>query len=107
MHFSTQFSATTLTLLWGYPFFVRGEGRSAATAGLLLTLVVVAIMYRRPGARLAGRRPPVAPLDRGADHRLRPSSTVWTVVLLWPGNAPLGLLVAATAVVGRRRARPR
>ena len=26
MHFSTQFSATTLSLLWGYPFFVRGEG---------------------------------------------------------------------------------
>ena len=28
MHFSTQFSATTLGLLWGYPFLVRGEGRS-------------------------------------------------------------------------------
>ena len=26
MHFSTQFSATTLGLLWGYPFFVRGRG---------------------------------------------------------------------------------
>ena len=29
MHFSTQFSATTLGLLWGYPFFVRGEGQSS------------------------------------------------------------------------------
>ena len=28
MHFTTQFSATTMSLLWGYPFFVRGEGRS-------------------------------------------------------------------------------
>ena len=27
MHFSTQFSATTLGLLWGYPYFVVGEGR--------------------------------------------------------------------------------
>src|SRR4051812_22170060 len=25
MHFSTQFSATALSLLWGYPFFVKGE----------------------------------------------------------------------------------
>ena len=28
MHFTTQFSATTMSLLWGYPFLVRGEGRS-------------------------------------------------------------------------------
>src|SRR6478609_2646919 len=29
MHFSTQFSATTLSLLWGYPFFVKGEHQSS------------------------------------------------------------------------------
>ena len=48
MHFTSQFSATTMSLLWGYPFFVRGEGRSPATAGLLLTLIVVAIMASGP-----------------------------------------------------------
>ena len=48
MHFSTQFSATAMSLLWGYPFFVRGEGRQRATAGALLTLIVVAIMFAGP-----------------------------------------------------------
>ena len=33
MHFTTQFSATTLSLLWGYPFFVRGEGRRPRRPG--------------------------------------------------------------------------
>ena len=69
MHFTSQFSATTMSLLWGYPFFVRGEGRSSATAGLLLTLIVVAVMCLRAGPRLAGRRPPVAPLHDRAEHR--------------------------------------
>ena len=48
MHFTTQFSATTFGLLWGYPFFVRGEGRSDQVAGLLLTLMVVAVMSAGP-----------------------------------------------------------
>ena len=76
MHFTSQFSATTMSLLWGYPFFVRGEGRSPATAGLLLTLIVVAIMVGRTGARLVRRCPPVAPLHDGADDRRRPRGRV-------------------------------
>ena len=43
MHFSTQFSATALSLLWGYPFFVKGEHQSDATARVLLTLMVLAV----------------------------------------------------------------
>ena len=49
IHFSTQFSATTLGLLWGYPFFVQGEGRSD--------------QRRRPAADRHGRR--------GHDRRAR------------------------------------
>jgi MFS family permease len=48
MHFSTQFSATALSLLWGYPFFVKGELQSSSTAGLLLTLMVLAVMAAGP-----------------------------------------------------------
>ena len=99
MHFVTQFSATTLSLLWGYPFFVRGEGRSEATAGLLLTLIVVAIIWSGPVlGYLVGRFP---------WHRSTMVLTivwaivaVWTAVLLWPGPAPLWLLVLLTQVVG-------
>jgi MFS family permease len=99
MHFTTQFSATALSLLWGYPFLVRGEGRSSHTAGLLLTLMIVAVMVSGPVLGwLIGRHP---------WHR---STTVlsivwsivlvWTVVLLWPGHAPLWLLVVLVVVTG-------
>ena len=99
MHFTSQFSATTLSLLWGYPYFVRGEGRSPATAGLLLTLVVVAIMLSGPVLGwLVGAHP---------WHRSTTVLTivgaivvVWTIVLMWPGDAPLGLLVLLAVVVG-------
>jgi MFS family permease len=47
-HFTTQFSATTLGLLWGFPFFVQGEGRSDAAAGVLLTVLVLAVMAAGP-----------------------------------------------------------
>lgn len=99
MHFTTQFSATTLSLLWGYPFLVQGEGRSEATAGILLSLVVVAIMYAGPVLGYLVSRYPW--------HRSTMVITivwaivaVWTAVLVWPGDAPLWLLVLLTQVVG-------
>ncbi len=99
MHFTTQFSATALSLLWGFPFLVRGEGRSEHTAGLLLTLMIVAVMVSGPVLGwLIGRHP---------WHR---STTVlsivwsivavWTAVLTWPGPAPLWLLVVLVIVTG-------
>lgn len=99
MHFSTQFSATTLGLLWGYPYFVVGEGRSPAEAGLLLTLLIGAMMVAGPTLGwLIGLHP---------WHRSTMVLTivgsivgVWTVVLAWPGPAPLALLIVLVLVVG-------
>ena len=99
MHFVTQFSVTAMTLLWGFPFLVRGEGLSSARASLLLSLVVVAVMYSGPTIGwFIGRHP---------WHR---STTVlaivwsivavWTAVLVWPGDAPFWLLVLLTQVIG-------
>jgi MFS family permease len=99
MHFTTQFSATALSLLWGYPFLVRGEGRSSHEAGLLLSLMILAVMASGPLLGwLIGRHP---------WHR---SSMVlgvvwaivaaWTAVLLWPGPAPLWLLAVLMVVTG-------
>ena len=33
VHFTSQFGATVFTMLWGFPFLVRGQGLSSATAG--------------------------------------------------------------------------
>jgi sugar phosphate permease len=99
MHFVTQFSAVAMTLLWGFPFLVRGEGLSGNRASLLLSLVVVAVMYSGPTIGwLIGRHP---------WHRSTTVLTIvwaiiatWTAVLVWPGHAPFWLLVVLTQVIG-------
>lgn len=99
MHFSTQFSATVLGLLWGYPFLVEGEGVGKHTAGLLLTIMVVAVMTAGP---ILGWRITVRPWHRSTLVLGIVSAIVvsWTVVLAWPGNAPLPLLVWLVVVTG-------
>ncbi len=100
MHFTTQFSATALSLLWGYPFFVQGEGQSSGDRRHAAHPDGRRGDGGRPDPRLAGRRAPVAPLDDGAHASSRPIVVVWTVVLAWPGHAPTWLLVVLVVVVG-------
>ena len=98
-HLVTQFSGTVFALLWGYPFLVVGQGRSPAVAAALLTLLVLVGMGVGPLlGRLCGRWP----LRRSVlvFGILAATAAVWTVVLLWPGRAPLPLLVALVVVLG-------
>ena len=99
IHFSTQFSSTALALLWGYPFFVRGEGLGPNAAGVLLTLLVVAVMLAGP---VLGWLVGLHPWHRSSMVLTIVGSIVvaWTVVLAWPGNAPLPVLVLLVLVVG-------
>lgn len=98
-HFTTQFSATTLSLLWGYPFFVRGEGRSSAEAGLLLTVLVVAVMAAGPMLGWFITRHPWHRSDLVLGI-VASIVVVWTAVLAWPGAAPWWLLLILVVVVG-------
>ncbi len=99
IHFTTQFSSTMLALLWGFPFLVRGEGRTPTEAGVLLTVMVLALAAAGPVVGwTVGRHP---------WHRstlviaiVVSIVTTWTVVLLWPGEAPLWLLVVLVVVAG-------
>jgi MFS family permease len=91
-HFTTQYSGTAFALLWGYPFLVSGQGRDPRTAGLLLTLFVLAGMAVGPVfGQLVGRHP----LRRSwlVLGIIGVTVAIWTVVLVWPGRAPLWLLV--------------
>lgn len=99
MHFVTQFSATVLGLLWGYPFFVRGEHTSEAFAGALLTVMVVATMIAGP---VLGRIVSNHPWHRSTTVIVIVGAmvVVWTAVLVWPGEAPGWLLVVLVIVVG-------
>ncbi len=98
-HLVTQFSGTVFALLWGYPFLVVGQGLSPGTAAGLLTLLVLVGMAVGPLlGRLCGRWP----LRRSVlvFSILGATSVAWTVVLVWPGRAPLALLIALVVVLG-------
>lgn len=97
-HFTCQFSGTVFTLLWGFPFLVVGEGVSSATAARMMTLFFVGFVVAGPliGRYVAfhpDRRPHVVLGIVGMTVAL------WTTVLVWPGRAPLGLLVALVFVL--------
>jgi MFS family permease len=99
VHFATPFSTHVLSLLWGFPFLVLCEGVSETTAGTLLSVIVVATIASGPVLGwLVGKHP---------WHRSNVSLSVvaamafmWTIVLLWPGHAPLWLLVLLMLVCG-------
>jgi len=97
-HAATQCSAAAFLLLWGYPFLVQGQGLTPSTAGALLTALTLCGMVCGPLlGYLAGRFP---------FHRSRmvlavigTTAGAWTAVLLWPGRAPLWLLVVLVVVL--------
>lgn len=96
-HFVSQFPATVLALMWGYPFLVRGEGVSPGVAATLLTLMTAATLITAP---LLGRLTARHPFHRSHLVLTVVGSIVlsWTLVLALPGRAPLWLLVVLVAV---------
>ena len=88
VHFTSQFGATVFTMLWGFPFLVRGQGLSSATAGWLLIIMTLTAMAAAPliaavTARLPYRR---SQLVLGIVAAI---IVVWAVVLAWQGRTPL------------------
>ncbi len=84
-------------LLWGYPFLVAGEGLSPSTAGTLLMLMTITTVVTSP---LIGGFVTKYPFSRSTLILgiVCAIVTVWTVVLLWPGRAPLPMLVVLVTV---------
>jgi MFS family permease len=90
-HFVTQFPGTVFALMWGFPYLVQAEDTPVATASALLTLYVLTGVAAGPLVGVFVQR-----------HPLRRSWLVlavvmanvggWTLVLLWPGQAPTAVL---------------
>jgi MFS family permease len=98
-HFTTQFAANVMGLLWGFPFFVHAEHRSEAEAAGLLSLLVGVFIVGGPMiggyiTRHPWRRSTIVLSIVGA------MMLTWTVVLLWPGDAPLWLLCLLVVSTG-------
>lgn len=96
---SSLFFPSLMTLLWGYPYLVGGQGSPPLVAATLLTvLTVVSIVGGPVVGTLVGHWPRVhLPL---VCWWLASSIVVWTLVLVWPGNAPLWALVLLVMVAG-------
>lgn len=97
-HFTTQFSGMVFALLWGYPFMTVGLGYSPQLAGGLLTMMVVAAVVIGP---VLGRLTSAFPLRRSnlIITILVLTIVMWTIVLLWPGAAPLPIFVVLVLVL--------
>ncbi len=97
-HFVNQFSGNVFALLWGYPFLVDGEKMSGSVAGGLISIMVLVGMGVGPAlGGLAGQWP----LRRSVLTMIIVGATAgtWTVVLAWPGRAPLALLILLVLVL--------
>lgn len=98
VHFTTQFSANTFALLWGFAYMTKAEHVPDAVGLRVLAAYVV-------GSMLFG---PVLGVVSGRFPRVRVRLVVvivalhvvmWSVVLAWPGDAPWPLLYALAAVL--------
>ena len=96
VHFSSQFGATVFTMLWGYPFLLS-EGLDPRTASLLLVVMTLTAMGAGPLVAMFTARVPYRRSQLVLAIVAVIAST-WAVVLLWPGPAPLWLLVVLVVV---------
>jgi MFS family permease len=98
-HFTTQFAGTVFALMWGYPFLIAGEGVSREAASGLLTVYVLTAMAAGPVIGVLVQRHPLRRswLVLGV---VGANAAGWALVLLWPGQAPLAVLVLLVLALG-------
>jgi sugar phosphate permease len=91
-HFVSQFSVTVFSLLWGYPFLVRGQGLSSGEAGTLLMVMTGWVVV---SALVLGWLVTRFPYYRSlfVVGVVAMMATLWAVVLLRSTPAPTWLLV--------------
>ena len=97
-HFVSQFSMTVFTMLWGFPFLVRGQGLSEGVAGtLLMVMTGWVIVSGLTLSWLVGRFPFYRSwIVLGVVGGM---AVAWTAVLLRTEPAPLWLLVVLVCLV--------
>lgn len=97
-HFSAQFGANVFALLWGFPFLVSGQGLSTGTASALLMLMTLTTVVASP---VIGTFVTRWPYSRSTLVLWIVGAIMlaWAVVLLWPGRAPLPVLVLLVVTI--------
>ena len=98
-HFVTQSSATMLSLLWGFPFLSVGLGYGPAGAAALLTVIVASAVISGPVLGVLTARYPFR-RSNVVLGIVAAMGVSWGVVLAWPGQPPLGIVIAHLVVIG-------
>ncbi len=96
-HFTAQFSSNVFAVMWGYPFLTVGQGLSASEASVLLALMVLAGVIASPAFGVFVARYPYS-RSTLVLWLVGVMMVAWAVVLLWPGRAPVWLLVVLVVV---------
>ena len=97
-HFTSQFSVTVFSMLWGFPFLVRGQGLSDTTASTLMMVMTgwVVVSGLALGALVARYPFYRSFLVLGIVFAM---AACWGVVLLRSTPAPMWLLVVLVCLV--------
>lgn len=97
-HFCTMFVSGALTLLWGFPYLVEGLGVPAATASVLLSLLIIGQVAGGPLVGwLIGKHPEVRMyLVVGY---LALNLLTWVALLGWPRGHPPVLVIVIGFVI--------
>ncbi len=98
IHFTAGFPNTVFMMMWGIPFLKVVQGRDDAEAAGLFTLVsILAVVFGPTIGWLTGRHP----LRRSnlALFVIGANVVCWVAVLLWPGPAPMWLLILLIAAL--------
>jgi len=100
VHFAWNSPATVVLLLWGIPFLQQAQGLDRQVAlGLLSSFVLVGLVFGTFLAWLCSNRPDLR--RRTLELSAAFLFVAWVAVILWPGHAPLWLLIVwATATAG-------
>jgi MFS family permease len=98
-HYVTQSSGTVFSLLWGFPFLSVGLGYGAATASLLLTVLVASAVVAGPLLGILSARYPTRRSNVILGIVLA-MALAWTLVLAWPDQPPMWTVVLLVVVLG-------
>lgn len=98
-HFVTQSPGTVFSLFWGFPFLVFGLGYDQQTAAELLLLLVGAGIVAGPFLGILTARYPLrrSNIVLGIVAAM---GVAWGVLLLWPGQPPIAVVMAMLVVIG-------
>ena len=92
-HFTTPFAGTAFIMLWGVPFLTVGEGLSSGAASIVTNLYVVFGMAIGPVLGALSSRHPMRRSNMLVLPTIAFQMIAWLTVILWPGAAPLWLLI--------------